>query len=64
MGTATLDGGEWPASRFGRFTPGEDPLYPLEEWVDRRAGLVAIAKRKYTLFSPAGSRTTIVRSVA
>jgi hypothetical protein len=22
--TSTLDGGEWPATRLGRFTPGEE----------------------------------------
>jgi hypothetical protein len=33
--TSALDGGKWPASRPGRFTPGErDRWYPL----DRRLG--------------------------
>jgi hypothetical protein len=24
-----LDGGEWSASRLGRFTPGKEPLVPI-----------------------------------
>jgi hypothetical protein len=28
--TSALVGGEWPASRPGRFTPGEEPLVPIE----------------------------------
>jgi hypothetical protein len=32
--TSALDGGEWSASRPGRFTPRESPWYPL----DRRLG--------------------------
>jgi hypothetical protein len=27
--TSALDGGEWSASRPGRFTPGETPLPPV-----------------------------------
>jgi hypothetical protein len=32
--TSVLDGGEWSASRLGRFTPGKIPKYPL----DRKLG--------------------------
>jgi hypothetical protein len=32
--TSALDGGEWSASRPGRFTQGKRPWYPL----DRRLG--------------------------
>jgi hypothetical protein len=32
--TSALVGGEWSASRSGRFAPGKSPLYPL----DRRLG--------------------------
>jgi hypothetical protein len=32
--TSALAGGEWSASRPGRFTPGESPRYPL----NRRLG--------------------------
>jgi hypothetical protein len=27
--TSALDGGEWLASRPGRFIPGEEPLVPI-----------------------------------
>jgi hypothetical protein len=27
--TSALDGGEWSASRPGRFTPGKEPLLPI-----------------------------------
>jgi hypothetical protein len=27
--TSALDGGEWSASRSGRFTPGKEPLVPI-----------------------------------
>jgi hypothetical protein len=43
-----LDGGEWSASRPGRFTPREE--VPDSHWirgrVDPRAGLVTVVKRK------------------
>jgi hypothetical protein len=46
--TSTLDGGEWSASRSGRFTPGKRA--PGTHWigsrVDFRAGLYSVAKRK------------------
>jgi hypothetical protein len=40
--------GEWSASRPGRFIPGEKALrtHFIEGWVDLRAGLDAVAKRK------------------
>jgi hypothetical protein len=40
--TSTLDGGEWSASRPGRFTPRKEP--PVGGWVGRRAGLRAVEK--------------------
>jgi hypothetical protein len=27
--TSALDGGEWPVSRPGRFTPGKEPPLPI-----------------------------------
>jgi hypothetical protein len=45
--TLALEGGEWSASRPGRFTPGEiaTGAYWLG-WVGPRAGLDAVEKRK------------------
>jgi hypothetical protein len=43
--TSVLAGGEWPASRPGRFTSlpkGKDPRYPLH-----RAGLENMEERKF-----------------
>jgi hypothetical protein len=44
-----LDGSEWSALR--RFTPGERAPgnHWIGRWVDRRAGLAAVAKRKKSL---------------
>jgi hypothetical protein len=46
--TSALDGGEWSASRSGRFTSGERATGA--QWiggcVDPRAGLNAVGKRK------------------
>jgi len=41
--TGELDGGEWSASRPGRFTPGN---HWIRDWVGPRTGLDAVAKRK------------------
>jgi hypothetical protein len=45
--TSVLDGGEWLASRPGRFTPGEKPLYThsIEDWMNPRFDLAGIEKR-------------------
>jgi hypothetical protein len=32
--TSALDGGEWSASRPGRFTPRKSPWYPLDRRLD------------------------------
>jgi hypothetical protein len=65
--TSALDGGEWPASRPGRFTPSERA--PDTHWigslVGARAGLDAVVKRK--IHSPrreSNPRTPIVQPVA
>jgi hypothetical protein len=46
--TPTLDGGEWSASRPGRFTPRERApgTHWIGGWVGPRAGLDAVVKRK------------------
>jgi hypothetical protein len=46
--TSALDGGEWPASRLGRFTPKERApgTHWIGGWVDPRAVLDAVMKRK------------------
>jgi hypothetical protein len=60
--TLALDGGEWSASRPGRFTPRERAPCTnwIGGWVDPRAGLDAMVKEK--LPSPAGKRTLEPRS--
>jgi hypothetical protein len=44
---SALDGGEWSASRPGRFTPGEraSSTHWIKGWVGPRAGLDAVEKR-------------------
>jgi hypothetical protein len=46
--TSALDGGEWSASRPGRFTPRERAAgtHWIGGWVGPRTGLDAGAKRK------------------
>jgi hypothetical protein len=46
--TAELDGGEWLASRLGRFTPGETAsgTHWIGGWVGPGDGLDAVEKRK------------------
>jgi hypothetical protein len=47
--TLVLDGGEWSASRPGRFTPREKTAgtHWMRGWVDPRAGLHDVEKRKF-----------------
>jgi hypothetical protein len=49
--TSALDRGEWLASRPGRFTPEErtSGIHWIGGWVDVRAGLDALEKRKVLL---------------
>jgi hypothetical protein len=46
---SALDGGEWSASRSGPFTPRERApgTHWIEGWVDLRAGLHTVTRRKY-----------------
>jgi hypothetical protein len=65
--TLALDGGEWSASRSGRFTPREwaPGTHWIGDWVGTRAVLDAAVKRKIP--SPrreSKSRTPIVQPVA
>jgi hypothetical protein len=55
--TTALDGGEWSASRHGRFTPreGAPGTHWIVGWVGTRAVLDAVVKGK--ILSPAGNRT-------
>jgi hypothetical protein len=47
--TSALVGGEWSASRHGRFTPGERAscTHWIGGWVDLRAGLGDLEKREF-----------------
>jgi hypothetical protein len=47
--TSALVGGEWLVSRPGRFTPGEiaPGTHCIGGWVDPRAGLDDVEKRKF-----------------
>jgi hypothetical protein len=47
--TSPLAGGEWSASRHGRFTPGgrTSDTHWIGDWVDPRAGLEYMEKRKF-----------------
>jgi hypothetical protein len=47
--TSTIAGGEWLASRPGRFTPGERApgTHWIGGWVDPRAGLNDVEKGKF-----------------
>jgi hypothetical protein len=47
--TSALAGGEWSGSRPGRFALGKEPpgTHYLEGWVDPRAGLDDMEKRKF-----------------
>jgi hypothetical protein len=48
-----LSGGEWSASRLGRFTPGERApgTHWMGSWVDPRAGLDDVENRKFLILS-------------
>jgi hypothetical protein len=65
--TSAVDGGEWSASRHGRFTPRERATgtHWIGGWVGPRAVLDAVMKRKIP--SPrqeSNPRTPIIQPVA
>jgi hypothetical protein len=64
--TSALDGGQWSASRPGRFTPEEwaPGTHWIGGWVGPRTGLDAVAKRKNPIIGPTGNWTPVVQLVA
>jgi hypothetical protein len=47
--TSALDGGEYLASRSGRFTPmGKSPVTHCIGWVPSSAGMDSVEKRKFS----------------
>jgi hypothetical protein len=64
--TSTLTGGEWSASRPGRFTPGETA--PGTDWMggwkDPRVGLDDVEKRKFLTYPDSNSDPSVVQPVA
>jgi hypothetical protein len=61
-----LQGGEWSASRPGRFTPGEraNGTHWIGGWVGPRAGLDAVLKEKIPFLAPTGNQIPIIQPVA
>jgi hypothetical protein len=59
---SALAAGEWSASRPGRFAPGERApgTHAIAGWVDPRAGLDDVEKRKF--FTLPGLKTPTPRS--
>jgi hypothetical protein len=64
--TSALPGGEWPASRPGRFKPGERApgTHWIGSWVDPRAGLDDVEKRKFLTLIDSNSDLLVVQPVA
>jgi hypothetical protein len=65
--TSALDGGEWSASRPGRFTLRErtSGTHWIGSWVGRRAVLDAVVKREIPSFHrESNPRTPIIQPVA
>jgi len=58
---SALDGGEWSASRPSHISPGErNPgSHWIEGWVVFRAGVGAVAKRKFP--APTGNRNPVAQ---
>jgi hypothetical protein len=58
--------GEWSASRTGRFTPrGKSPgTHWIGGWVDHRAGLDDVEKRKFLTLPGLELDTSVVQPVA
>jgi hypothetical protein len=64
--TSAIDGGEWSASRHGRFIPGARTAdtHWIGGWVDPRAGLDAVMKRKNPIIVPVGNWNSVVQPMA
>jgi hypothetical protein len=64
--TPALDGGEWSASRPGRFTPREiaHDTHWIGGWVGPRAGLDAMVKRKFPVSAATRTPDHPARSLA
>jgi hypothetical protein len=65
--TSALDGGEWSASRSGRFTPRERArgTHWIGDWVGLRAVLGVVVDRKIpSSFRESNPRSPIVHPVA
>jgi hypothetical protein len=61
--TTALDGGEWAASRPGRFTSRERAP-GIGGYVDPRADLDDVVKRKFLTFRDSNSDPSVVQPVA
>jgi hypothetical protein len=63
---SALVGGEWSASRSGRYTPGEKKTcaHWTGGWVGPRAGLDDVEKRKYLTIPGLELRHSAVQPVA
>jgi hypothetical protein len=64
--TSTLAGGEWSASRPGRFTPGESSTDAnwIGGWVNPRAGLHYVEKKNSWSYRDSNSDSSVVQLVA
>jgi hypothetical protein len=62
---SVLVGGEWSASRPGRFTPGEisPTTHWIGNWVAPRSGLDDVEKRKYLILPGLEFRPPVVQPV-
>jgi hypothetical protein len=61
--TSALAGGEWSASRPGRFIPGErvPGIHWIGGWVDTRTGLDDVEKRKFLTLQDSKSDPSVVQ---
>jgi hypothetical protein len=64
--TLELVGGEWSASSPGRFTPGERTpgTHWIGGWVDLRAGLGDVVKRKFLTLPGSNTNSYVVQLLA
>jgi hypothetical protein len=64
--TSALDGGEWSGSRPCCFTPGERApgTHWIGGWVDPRAGLDDVEKRKFLTYRDSNSDPSVVQPVS